>query len=250
MTVFVQDESKNPYGTWKDRRSKHIVHKALGEGVTKLCLITSGNAGYSLAQFAKPHGIKVTSIVDLNLREQLKNALRGVCYKVIEVDLNKQIFKPAEVIALSREDHKETVWDVTNGYSEAYASIITDLPHKNPDYLICPVGSGEAFVGLHQGLVEHNLKTKLIGVGVLAYPSFADKLSTPWTPYENKIEEIISEGHTLIRLTEKQVRAGYEKYKNVYDAEPSAAVAWVGFEQAGVDASANVVIVNSGKGLM
>ena len=57
MSLFVQDESMNPYGTWKDRRSEYIVQKALKEGISKLCLITSGNAGYSLARYAELQNI-------------------------------------------------------------------------------------------------------------------------------------------------------------------------------------------------
>jgi threonine synthase len=46
--LLVKDESKNPFGTFKDRRSELIIKKTIEEHVNKLVLITSGNAGYSL----------------------------------------------------------------------------------------------------------------------------------------------------------------------------------------------------------
>ena len=248
MNIFVQDESKNIYGTWKDRRSKYIIQKALNEGVQKLSLITSGNAGYSLAMHARPHGIQVVCIVDQKLKDGVKNKLREVCH-VIEVELGTKILKPEEVIALVRMNEHESVWDVTNGYSESYVSIISELPRPHPDFLICPVGSGEAFVGLYQAIKENHLHTKLIGVGVEECSSFADKLSTPWTPYANKISEILTEGHQLLRLSEKQVKTTYEKYTGSYKSEPSAVVVWAALEFVDISSSSNIVIVNSGEGL-
>ncbi|HLD39182.1 MAG TPA: hypothetical protein VJB05_02620 [archaeon] len=44
--------SKNPFGTLKDRRSEMIVKRAMEKGIGRLCLITSGNAGYSLARIS------------------------------------------------------------------------------------------------------------------------------------------------------------------------------------------------------
>ncbi len=249
MNIILKDESSNSFGTWKDRRSKHIVAKAITEGIYKLCLITSGNAGYSLAKIAIPRGIKVISVIDKNTKEFIKNTLKEVCSKVIEVDLSEKIFKPEEVISLARENDTESIWDVTNGWSEAYESIVNELKNENFDYIVCSVGSGEAFVGLSEGLKKNKLNAKLIGVGVLENPSFADKLATPWTPYKSKVERIVEEGHTLILLTEDEVKEAWEKYKNQCKSEPSSTVVWKGLEKANLDPNSKVVVINSGSGL-
>lgn len=102
MKILLQDESLNTFGTWKDRRSKYIVKKALAEGVSKLCLITSGNAGYALAKLAIPKSIDAVSIVDSNISNKIKDTLKNLCTDVIEVDLSKKILKTEEVISLSR----------------------------------------------------------------------------------------------------------------------------------------------------
>lgn len=247
--IYVQDESKNPSGTYKDRRSAHIVKLAKPEGVSTLCLITSGNAGYSLALAARPLGIRVVCVVDSDLKESIKGKLRETCNAVIEHNLNGTILKPEDVISLARGSDDEVIWDVTNGYSIAYQSILEELKDKELDYLICPVGSGEAFVGLYLGIKQYELKTRLVGVGVQSHPSFADKLSTPWTPYEEKIKEILSEGHLLYRLTEDEVRLAYESNKDRYAAEPSSTVVWAGLDKLNPPPGAKIGVLNSGKGL-
>jgi len=62
--LLVKDEGKNPFGTFKDRRSEFIIKRSMDEHVDKLVLITSGNAGYSLARFAEGTNIKVVCVVE------------------------------------------------------------------------------------------------------------------------------------------------------------------------------------------
>ncbi len=249
MEIVVQDESRNPYGTHKDRRSQYIVAQAKKEGVTKLCLITSGNAGYSLAKYAKPEGIEVVCVIDQHLSTGIKEVLARECSKVVEADLAGKVLKPEEVIALARTNEEESIWDVTNGYASAYAAIIKDITVPY-DYLVCPVGSGELYVGLAQGLKEEGKQVQLIGIGVKTHPSFADKLSAPWTPYQAKMKEIECEGNPIIRLSEEEVHAVHEEYKDRYTCEPSSAVVWAALTKAELPQDARVVVINSGRGLL
>lgn len=248
--VFIKDESKNPFGTFKDRRSKFIVKKALENNVSKLCLITSGNAGFSLAKMSKPKGIKVVCIVDKNLKKSIKNKLKKASYQLIEQDLSKKVLHSKQIIALARGNKKEKIWDVTNGYSEAYEEIIKELKHLDFNYLICPVGSGEAFIGLYRGLKNYNIKAKLIGVSVRKCPSAADKLATIWTPYKQKIDSALKQGNTLVKLTEKEVLDTYKTYKNKLKCEPSSAVVWATFNKINFNPKDRLVILNSGRGLV
>ena len=63
LSVFIKDESSNPFGSIKDRRNAYIIREATKLKVDKLVLITSGNNGYSLACFAKGSDTKVVSII-------------------------------------------------------------------------------------------------------------------------------------------------------------------------------------------
>ena len=248
--LLVKDESKNPFGTWKDRRSEMIVKKAKHEFVDKLCLITSGNAGFSLAKFANKSHIKIVSIVDINLPLSIKQALKEIYTKIIEVNLSEKILTPEEMIALARENNKEVIWDATNGFHEAYETIIKEIKSESPDYLVCPVGSGEGFVGLFNGLEKVKLKTKLIGVTPESSPSFADKLHTPWTPYSAKIKSILETGHEIIKLSEDEIRSAFAYAKDLMNCEPSSAVVIGALSKLNFKENDKIVIINSGKGLV
>jgi cysteine synthase/SAM-dependent methyltransferase len=245
--LLVKDESKNPFGTFKDRRSELVIDRAK-DYVDKLVLITSGNAGYSLARFAEGTNIKVVCVVD-KISHTTRNKLEKFSYKVIDLDLSKKIFGPEEVIAMARESDEEVIWDVTNGFHQAFQSIVREIKTERPDWLIVPLGSGETFVGLYGGLKRFRLKTKLVGVGVKG-PSIADKLYTPWTPYKRKIEAILKEGHQYIQLSEEQIKDAYEKVRHIISCEPSSSVVFGALPKLGIDSKDKVIVVNSGKGLI
>ena len=159
--LYIKDESKNPFGTFKDRRSEFIIQKGFEENVDKFATITSGNAGYSLGKFAKGTGIKIVNFVDKKLKKYIKDELKKVSYKIIEIDLSKKIWAPEEIVTKARENDTEVIWDTTNGfhgYHEGYVRIIEEIQKKglNPDFIVVPVGSGEAFCGLYSGIREFN----------------------------------------------------------------------------------------------
>jgi len=246
--LLVKDESKNPFRTFKDRRSELVIDRARDENVDKLVLITSGNAGYSLAKFAEGTNIKVVCVVD-RVSFTVRDKLEKSSYKVIDLDLSKKIFGPEETIAMVRESDEEVIWDVTNGFHQAFQSIVREIKTERPDWLIVPVGSGEAFVGLYEGLKKFGLKTKLVGVGIKG-PSIADKLYTPWTPYKRKIEAILKEGHQYIQLSEEQIKDAYEKVRHIISCEPSSSVVFGALSELDIDSKDKVIVINSGKGLV
>ena len=211
-------------------------------------LITSGNAGYSLARFAEGSNIKVVCVVD-RVSFDVRDKLEKFSYKVIDVDLSKKILGPEEVIPMTRESDEEVIWDVTNGFHQAFQSIVQEIKTERPDWLIVPLGSGEAFVGLYEGLKIFRLKTKLVGVGVKG-PSIADKLYTPWTPYKRKIEEILKEGHLYIKLSEEQIKDTYEKVRHIISCEPSSSVVFGALPELCIGSKDKVIVINSGKGFV
>ena len=164
LHTFIKDESKNPFGTVKDRRNAYIIQEANRLKVDKLVLITSGNNGYSLAQFAKNTPIKTVCIVSRDLSKDIKDILRQTAYQVIELNLDHKILRPEELVAFAREQEDEVIWEVTNGYEENYVPIVKEIFEKVvPDYIVVPVGSGGIFIGLMQGLEQRHAKTKIVG---------------------------------------------------------------------------------------
>lgn len=246
---FIKDESKNQFGTYKDRRSEAIVKKALDEHIDKLVLITSGNAGVSLAKFANGSNLKVVCIIDEKLPAKIYKKLADASYKVIRVDLSSHILKPEEIISLARETDEEVIWDVTNGWHDAYQDIIKEIKDGRPNFLITPVGSGEAFVGLFNGIKKYKLNTTLIGVAPKNSPSFADKLRTPWTPYASKMKSIFSRKHKVIKLSEEEIKQAYSLSKKHIKCEPSSAIVFGVLPYLKIKKEDKIIVINSGKGL-
>lgn len=246
---YIKDESANPFGTIKDRRSAVLVSEADKLKVDKLVLITSGNNGYSLANFASGCHIQVVSVVSKNVSDSIKRSLSAVSHNVIEVNLEHKTLRPEELITFAREKEDEVIWEVTNGYEDYYATIVDEIFKKiKPDYIVVPVGSGGIFIGITQALEARNLVTRVIGVGVESnFVSFADKLSTPWTPYAKALEHYQNYGHYLYRLTESDVRKSYQSFKHVTSCEPSSAVVFGVLYKHKFKSTDIVVFLNSGK---
>lgn len=249
--LLIKDESKNPFGTFKDRVSEFIIKEALDEHIDKLALITAGNAGYGLSKFAEGTNIKVVCLIDKNLKRAIRLKLKRVAYKLIKVDLSKKILKPEQVISLARENDKEVIWDVTNRFHQAYEGIIQEIKKEKPDYLIIPIGSGGGFVGLYSGIKRYKMKTKLIGVGVKQkWYSYADKLWTPWTPYKAKIESITKEKHQYVKLGEDEIKKTYKEFKSFINCEPSSSVVFAALLKIKFNKKDKIILINTGKGII
>lgn len=247
--MYIKDESANLFGTIKDRRSKHIVKEAMRLGVDKLTLITSGNNGYSLSMLSKGSEIKVTCIVDKGVSKEIHDRLSEVAYQVIKINLQDKIMRPEEIISFARERDDEVIWDVTNGYEEIYGIVVNEILAQMPKttHIVVPLGSGGIFVGMAEQLERSNHKAKIIGIGPKAsHNSFADKLSTPWTPYTRAIETYERLGHITIHLSESDIRKAYLDFRNLCNCEPSASIVFSAPEHFEFKKGDVVVFVNSG----
>ncbi len=250
--TWIKDESMNPSGTVKDRRNKIIIEEATHCGVDKLVLITAGSNGYSLAKLAIEKNIKVVCVVDRTLHKKIIEALKNVSHMVIEINLAEKTYMPAEIISLARESETETIWDVTNGYEDAYIPVFNEIfvELQNVDYIVVPLGSGGIYIGAIHAVERLGQKTKIIGIGPqTTYRSIANKLSTPWTPYSHQIENYSILGHSVIRLSEQEIEQAFEKYKNLVTTEASSTVVFTAPEKIPFKKDDCVVFLNSGKSI-
>ena len=249
QAAYIKDESQNPFGTVKDRRNFYIFQEAIRLKVDKLVLITSGNNGYSLSQFAKGSPVKVVCIVSRDLPTAIKQALKRVAYQVIELNLSQKIMRPEELIAFAREKEDEVIWEVTNGYEENYQSVVDEIARGvQPTYIVVPIGSGGIYLGIIQALERKKMATKVIGIGVQnTIHSLADKLYTPWTPYTKALEHYQRAGHPVYRLDEKEIKETYARFRNVVDCEPSSAVVFAAPQKHSFQPQDTVIFLNSGK---
>ncbi|MCD5381503.1 MAG: PLP-dependent lyase/thiolase [Candidatus Pacebacteria bacterium] len=252
VQMYLKDESEHPFGTIKDRRNESIIMEAQRLGVDKLTLITSGNNGYSLAMLAKDTDIEVTCIVSKSINSEVFSKLEKVAHDVIKVNLKDKILRPEEIISFARERDDEVIWDVTNGYEESYGGIVSEIYSqlKKVDYIVVPLGSGGIFVGIAEQLAVSFHRAKVVGMGPKAtHDSFADKLSTPWSPYTKAIQNYKKTGHKTFRLSESEIRKSYADYRNICNCEPSASIVFGALNHLKLKKGDVVVFVNSGSSL-
>lgn len=249
FNAFIKDESQQPFGTAKDRRNKGVIADAMRMQVDKLVLITSGNNGYSLAKLAKNSGIKIVCVIDKNLPEPLKQLLKRTAYHVVEINLSGKIYKTEEIISFAREFDSEVIWDVTNGYESYYSPILREVLSKvDPNYIVTPVGSGSLYVSLVDFIFTNHLSIEVVGVGVVQKTSsIADKLTTPWSPYEKLMDKYIKLGHPVLRIDEDEIIECSKKFGKLANTEPSSSIVFAAANHINFNESDNVIFINSGK---
>lgn len=247
--IYLKDESVNPYGSIKDRRNSVILAEAAKFRVDKLVLITSGNSGYSLAKFAAGGPVKVICVVNRRLNRKVKNSLEQIAYQVIEHNLDHKILRPEEIIGFAREREDEVIWEVTNGYEDAYGTVVNEIfSEVEPTHIVVPVGSGGIYMGFVQAIERRRAGTVILGVGPRStISSVADKLTTPWTPYAKALEHYEGRGNKIIRISEEVIKRTFSAYKHQTVVEPSSSVVFAAFEEHTFGPQDKVVLINSGK---
>ena len=244
--IFLKREDENPTGTHKDRRSQEILKEAEGTD-DLLVLLTAGNAGYSLGRMAWNTRHRVMSIVDHGMSKYVKDCLSRNSI-VRELPLAHK-WDTNTIVGNGYQSVRECVRNVTDGYAHAYRRIVRELFVMEKDVIIAPVGSGELFLGLHEGLEQYGGNTELIGVTVAHPKSKADKLTAPWTPYRKIIEEICKEPRRRLHvISEEEVEECVRLIPKDVPMEPSAAVIFAGLPLV-KDPYAWIVGINTGKPL-
>lgn len=168
--------------TLKDPRSWAVVAQAARSGVRHLAAWTAGNAGFSLARMAYAHNKFVDDDKKLSVHcytiggavpDNLKVNLQRYNARVVDFQPppGGLIFPPDHSFeriatatdALIKEDE---YWEVTDGWDGIglymYRLIGRQIcAHYKPNYVICPLGTGDLFFGLYQGRKDC-LEQKLI----------------------------------------------------------------------------------------
>ncbi|HMT27023.1 MAG TPA: PLP-dependent lyase/thiolase [Candidatus Absconditabacterales bacterium] len=175
--MFIKDESFNPYGTHKDRRSEFIVNYAIENDIDKIVCLTAGNAGYSLSRYCSRAQIDYTSLVFPWVSKERKKSLSEWA-NVLTIDGSKYrgILRPRDGKQIIEEFDKferrllwKNIWAVTNSWEplsmNAYKELFYEVKDQKPDYIVLPCGSGDIIVGVWLAIKELGMDTKIIGVG-------------------------------------------------------------------------------------
>jgi cysteine synthase len=255
----IKDEGSNYFGTHKDRKSVSVVLEAINRAPHQrpeaLCILTAGNAGLSLAKIASFFGLPVTAFVgDRGLSSQLRASLNKICESVIPLDLEGKFWSSDELRFLAGEKDGKRILDSTNGITTPFESIVDEIvsfdEENVPDVIVLPVGSGELFLGVAQGLKKRRLRTRLVGVTV-GKESAADKLYSRWNPQAGELLSLLHEEshHSFSPLTNEQMLADTLKLlKNVsaFSCEASSAAAFAALNQLKPGQHERVLVVNTG----
>lgn len=235
--VYTLDFSYMPYGTHKDIRSQLIVEYAIKNNISKLHIITSGNAGLSLKKTIEKTNkdIFLTCIVSDSINESIALSLIGPNSNIMKYDLER------EDITKKLPNLINNSFDVTYVKGNPYIDVISTMNKHNFDYIIIPLGSGELYTRFLDYIKEHKLSTKLIGVIPFAkhplskeyrhwasFPdSYADKLTCKFinSKIAIKIKGSEKQGNMIYEITNQEISelCAFSKTLN-YSLEPSGAV--------------------------
>lgn len=246
--LLVKDESENPFGTQKDRKSACVVAEAKATGAAALCILTAGNAGLSLASTAARSGLPVVAIVSQHLPD-VTLLLKKVCCDVVAIDLQKKRWTARDLRAAAGERAGYPIIDATNRIYP-YKQVGIEIAKDPPDHLVVPVGGGELFLGIASSFRRAGIKTQLWGVTIMGKHSIADKLYAPWTPYMRRIIRLTSPPfpHRLIELTsDVPIEAAYAEVRKHLTCEASSAAAFAALAHVEAKAGENVMVVNTGR---
>lgn len=267
-----------------------------GPGVDKMVCMTAGNAGYSLSRYAYAAGIDFTALAFPAVTSEARRKTleeRGHVIMIDEEGRWKGIMKFRDFITIVKEHDKwernkewKKIWNVTNMYEPisfaSYKKVVYEIVDKglDPDYIVCPIGSGDLFVGLWLGVKELKMKAKVIGAapkGANAFvPAFkqkndelilaeydgeykCEKLIAPYSamlPFTNIAQE---EGHIILEFTHEELADATQKVKQVgLKCESSAVAAFAVLPQLFKMCKNvknrivynDIVVINTGSGIM
>ncbi len=277
--VFVKDESKNPFGTFKDRRCAALLEHYSSKKELVFVHITSGNSGYSLGRMAKEEErktgkkIHVVNIVPKGSNPKTIETLK-TCSTVVEMDLSELItMDRMRLIAkdvtgyLGRSSNIVGVEDysLVNGYG----TIVREIHEEGvkPDFIFCPVGEGELLVELAfaaQKLwgddapkvvgttIKNNILTRRKDFDPKPGKSIADKLVNGYSKFKSLVSKLLGTEYVELKTVDNESRIA-EEYNYLtgigLNVEPSSAVAFVGAKEYGLLPSHTAVIINTGKGV-
>jgi threonine synthase len=253
----MKDESAQPTGTWKDRRSALIVRQAMEDGTKNLVLISAGNAALSLANAASGSVINVYAIVDKRTPQPIVTHLQNVCAGVITAHLNKAYLSEEDQLNLVRTAIGKELSNakcVSDGFEAAYIPLVRELAadlQKMPDTIMLPTGSRESLIGIYEGLQEIGWDRTTV-VGVTSDSNLM--LHTHFVPraYEKQLATLNESGRLKIVTSHVSDEEALTFVPEGVSAEAAAAhaFAWL-YDTLPIDPELigqNVVIINSGMG--
>ncbi len=156
--IYIQDETRNPTLSYKDRASTLVVLKAIELGINEITAASTGNAGSSLAGICARVGLNSRIYVPRNIPEAKRIQIETYGANLTVVDGNYDF-----AFDKCLEDSEEHKWYNRNtaynpltieGKKSAAYDIFISLKGNLPDIIFVPVGDGVIISGLFKGFWE------------------------------------------------------------------------------------------------
>jgi threonine synthase len=194
-------EGSNPTGTVKDRSSATAVSAALQFGFSATSVVSSGNAGSSVAAYSARAGLRslifayerasapkllhmAATATDLVIYQGVYDDLIGVWDRLVE---DRLFFDCGASRNAFKHEGKKTI---------AY-EIAEQLGWRSPDIVVAPVAVGETFIAAHRGFTEMERMGWIAGRPrmVAAQAARANAVARAWR--EQRPVEPIKIGYTV-----------------------------------------------------
>jgi len=181
-SLWLKAEFVNPTGSLKDRCSPVSIARALDVGAEGVCMVSSGNAGASLAAYAGIAGIRAYIIVPPETPQEKIVQMLSCGADVIKVrghggDRINLLLEVCEHLPIYNANTPLSPFGVEGAKTMAYEEY-EQLGHRVPDWVVIPVGYANALVGHWKGyseLVEFQLTSKLPKIAAIQ-PEGSDAL--------------------------------------------------------------------------
>ncbi len=159
--ILVQDETRNPTLSYKDRATQLVALKALELGISEIAAASTGNAGSSLAGICARLGLKSIIYAPENIPEAKKVQIEAYGAKLVAVngDYDFAFDKCLEDSAANKWYNRNTAYNplTIEGKKSAAFDIFISTQGNIPDYIFVPVGDGVIISGIYKGFKELQL---------------------------------------------------------------------------------------------
>jgi threonine synthase len=156
--LWIQDETRNPTFSYKDRATALVALKAIELGINEIAAASTGNAGSSLAGICARLGLQSIIYVPQNIPQEKRIQIEayGAKLEIVDGDYDK-------AFDVCLEDSKKNNWYNRNtaynpltieGKKSAAYDIFISSNGNIPDEIYVPVGDGVIISGFYKGFQE------------------------------------------------------------------------------------------------
>jgi len=156
--VLIQDETRNPTLSYKDRATSLVALKAMELGITEIAAASTGNAGSSLAGICARLGLTSIVYVPKNIPDEkrIQISAYGAKLEVVNGDYDLAFDKCLEDSAINKWYNRNTAYNplTIEGKKSAAFDIFISTKGNIPDNIFIPCGDGVIISGVYKGFSE------------------------------------------------------------------------------------------------